>query len=353
MAFHCPPTIVEARSFVAFESGQVRPVARTPNGFYLGAVNTPDNRLEIFFVGFTGELIHLMSVPVGMEPVSVAARNDNEFWVVNHLSDSVSVIDLTEFPFKVSRTLLVGDEPRDIVFAGTGGNRAFVSTAHRGQQLTHSSISSVPGTGDPQLTTSGIGRADVWVFDGNNLGNTLGGTPLEVLTFFADTPRALATSPDGNTVYVAAFQSGNQTTTISEPNIPNGFGPGGVPGVSDNVDGAPAPEQGIIVKFDGTNWLDAEGVNWNSEVQFDLPDHDVFSINANTLASGSIVEYDHVGTVLFNMVANPSTGRIYVTNTEMPNHILFEGAGDHGGSTVQGRLSESRITVLNPGNGVR
>ena len=68
----------------------------------------------------------------GMEPVSVAARNDNEVWVVNHLSDSVSIVDLSASPAKVVRTLLVGDEPRDIVFAGTGGtNRAFITTAHR------------------------------------------------------------------------------------------------------------------------------------------------------------------------------------------------------------------------------
>ena len=35
----------------------------------------------------------------------------------------------------VARTLLVGDAPRDIVFAGTGGNRALITTAHRGQQV--------------------------------------------------------------------------------------------------------------------------------------------------------------------------------------------------------------------------
>ncbi len=40
---------------------------------------------------------------------------------------------------------------------------------------------------------------------------------------------------------------------------------------------------------------------------------------------------------------------MYVTNTELPNHINFEGPGIHGGSTVQGHLSESRITVLTPG----
>jgi hypothetical protein len=34
---------------------------------------------------------------------------------------------------RVVRTLLVGDEPRDIVFGGAGKNRAFITTAHRGQ----------------------------------------------------------------------------------------------------------------------------------------------------------------------------------------------------------------------------
>src|SRR5690606_6734165 len=115
-------------------------------------------------------LTHRATVPVGLEPVAVAARNAGEVWVVNHLSDSVSVVDVASTPPRVVRTLLVGDEPRDVVFAGTGGNRAFVTTAHRGQHRTHASIAAVPGSGDPQLTTEGIGRADVWVFDATNLG---------------------------------------------------------------------------------------------------------------------------------------------------------------------------------------
>jgi hypothetical protein len=106
-----------------------------------------------------------------------------------------------------------------------------------------------------------------------------------------------------------------------------------------------------MVKFDGSKWLDADGIDWSSTVNFNLPDHDVFSINANTLASSSVLEYDHVGTILFNMVVNTVTGLVYVTNTELPNHIIFEGPGNHGGNTVQGHLSESRITVLNPANG--
>ena len=41
-------------SFTAFESGQVRPLALSPDGTRLFAVNTPDNRLEIFAVGAGG-----------------------------------------------------------------------------------------------------------------------------------------------------------------------------------------------------------------------------------------------------------------------------------------------------------
>jgi len=343
--------------FITFESGQVRPLAMTPDGSTLLAVNTPDNTLEVFTID-GGSLTHSDSIPVGMEPVAVAARSNTEIWVVNHLSDSVSVVDLAATPAKVVQTLLVGDEPRDIVFAGTGGtDRAFITTAHRGQHL-------IEEGGSAQLTTPGVGRADVWVFNANNLGTGLGGTPDDILTFFADTPRALAVTPDRGTVYVAAFYSGNQTTAINETLVCNGFqvsggnncggggAPGGVPGPDDNAAGAAAPETGIIVKWDGSVWRDAIDRNWNARVPFSLPDHDVFSINANTLASNSIVEFDHVGTILFNMVVNPVSGKVYVTNTELPNHIRFEGPGNHGGSTVQGHLSESRITVLTPGGGV-
>jgi YVTN family beta-propeller protein len=353
------PTAAQAQtSFVAFESGSVRPLALSPDGTRLFAVNTPDNRLEVFLVTPT-ELLKLSSIPVGMEPVAVAARSNDEVWVVNHLSDSVSIVDVPSG--RVVQTLLVGDEPRDIVFAGTGGGRAFITTAHRGQHRTHGSISGVTGAGDPQLTTEGIGRADVWVFNAATPGAAIGGTPVEILTFFADTPRALATTPDLGTVYAAAFHSGNQTTTIMEPQVPDGFdsagtagcaaggtAPGGVPGPEDNAAGDPAPETGIIVKFDGAAWRDSLGRDWTGCVNLSLPDHDVFAIDANTLASGSVVEFDHVGTILFNMVVNPVSGKVYVTNLEMPNHVRFEGPGIHGGSTVQGHLSEARITVLDP-----
>jgi hypothetical protein len=78
-------------SFITFESGHVRPLALSPDGTRLFAVNTPDNRLEVFSVS-GGGLTLTDSIPVGMEPVAVAARTNTEIWVVNHLSDSVSII---------------------------------------------------------------------------------------------------------------------------------------------------------------------------------------------------------------------------------------------------------------------
>src|SRR5262249_24189041 len=206
-----------ASSFTLFESGQVRPLALSPDGRRLFAVNTPDNRLEMFRIE-GHRLVHTGSVPVGLEPVAVAAGSEREVWAVNHLSDSVSVVALDDDASgRVVRTLLVGDEPRDVVFAGPHRQRAFITTAHRGQNIPF----------DPQLTPPGVGRADVWVFDAAALGDSLGGTPLTIVTLFTDTPRALAVTPDGSRVYAAGFHTGNQTTTVSPAVLP-GFGqPGG------------------------------------------------------------------------------------------------------------------------------
>src|SRR5262245_22303948 len=247
------------QAFTAFESAQVRPLAFTPNKQLLLATNTPDAKLEVYKVKQNGGLEHVVSVPVGLEPVAVAARTNQETWVVNHLSDSVSIVKLDGTKSSVTRTLLVGDEPRDIVFAGPNQSKAFITTAHRGQN----------SLVDPQLATPGVGRADVWVFDAASGGDStsMGGTPLTILTFFADTPRALAVTPDGSKVYVAAFHSGNATASTFGATVPGLANPlppltpsSQLPfNVNVNAFGQEQPPPSVIVKYDGTNWLDENG----------------------------------------------------------------------------------------------
>ena len=106
-----------------WESPHVHPLELTPNGTRLLAINTPDARLEVFDT--TGpRLVKLHDVPVGLDPVSVRARTNDEVRVVNHVSDSVSVISLSTA--NVIATFKTDDEPADVVFAGSP-QRAFVS----------------------------------------------------------------------------------------------------------------------------------------------------------------------------------------------------------------------------------
>src|SRR5262245_10639963 len=166
----------EPQAFVNWETPQVSPLALTPDGTRLLAVNTPAARLEIFTAD-DGGLRPAASVPVGLDPVSVRARSDNEIWVVNHVSDSVSVVDLETL--NVVRTLQTADEPTDVAFAG---GRAFVVCSQRNQ---------------------------IEVYDVLNLD-----APPIVLDIAGEDPRVAAASPDGSQVYVAIFESGNETTVV-------------------------------------------------------------------------------------------------------------------------------------------
>jgi DNA-binding beta-propeller fold protein YncE/mono/diheme cytochrome c family protein len=381
-------TLAQAQpDYTLFESDPVRPIALTPDGNRLLIANTLDGYLEIFDVS-SGTAVKDASVPVGLEPVSIAVRSNTEAWVVNHLSDSVSIVDLASTPPHVKRTLLVGDEPRGIVFAGPGGNRAFIATAHRGQNTDWP---------NGEYDLEGIGRADVWVFDANDLDldtpgpdTSLTGDPLTVIQLFGDRPRALTASPDGSTVYAAVYRSGNRTVPISEGLVCNGSQ------VNCNVQGTtypagrPAPrlgycefdlgtacvsnnecsgncvrrETGIIVGFnDATgNWEDENGTNWNPAVRFSLPDLDVFEIDANASTPVETDAFSGVGTILFNMIVNPANGNLYVTNTEANNRVRFEGVGDYASTwpktppgepaSVRGNLHRSQITVIDTAGNV-
>ena len=326
-----PPAAPDTENYIAFESGQVRPLAWSADGSRLFVTNTPANRLEIYGVSEDGMSFET-SVIVGLEPVSVAIRNDREVWVVNHLSDSVSIVDVGNAP-RVVRTLLVGDEPRDIVFAGTDGERAFITAAYRGQNH--------PSFELEDLSTPGLGRADVWVYDANALdSNSLNGGPLTIINLFADSLRSLAASADGSRVYAAAFMSGNQTTILDELVVRGKKAP-----PTSNVDGVLAPNTGLIVKKRDGLWVDEANTDWSSEVKFDLPDYDVFEIAATADVPVLTRQVSGVGTSLFNMALNPVRPELYVSNTEALNHVRFEGPG-HDASTVRGHIVETRISVL-------
>lgn len=335
-------TTASAGSFALFESDPVRPIVLSSDSRRLYALNIPDGRLEILSVSAAG-LVPLASVPVGLDPVAVALRSDSEAWVVNHVSDSISIVDVAADPPRVVRTLLVGDEPRDVVFAGPQRRRAFITTAHRGQ---NSPVL-------PQLDVPGVGRADVWVFDAELARSSPQGTPEIILTLFGDTPRALTVSPDGNTVYAAVFKSGNQTTAVSAFAVCDGGElaspcmvqgkemPGGLPAPNVNFEGQPQPRTALLVKHDvGSGaWIDAIGRDWRNAVPIALPDKDVFAIDASADPPREIDAYRGVGTVIYAMATNPLSGHLYVAATEARNDLRLE-------PNLRGHLHESWLTVV-------
>src|SRR2546425_6303819 len=184
-------TLVIAQSQIStyknFEAPQVHPLTITPDGTRLLAVNTPNNSLSVFHV--TGRTLTLMAeIPVGLEPVSVSARNDREVWVTNWLSDSVSVVDLRTW--NVIRTIDVGDEPTDVVFAGQQREMAFVCVS---------------------------GLSQVKVYD-----PTAPSDSPQVIAIRGKQPRALTRDSNGSRVFVSVFESGNQTTTVPAAQVATG-----------------------------------------------------------------------------------------------------------------------------------
>ena len=218
-------TIAPDVDFSNFEPSHVHPLALSADRQRLYAVDTPGARVTVFAVEANVTLSHTDSIPVGLEPVGLALHPDGRsLWVVNHLSDSVSVVDLDAGV--VRATLDAGDEPTDVAFAA---GRAFVSVQ---------------------------GEDRIAVFDAADL------TPLARLDIFADGPRALAVSEDGTTVYAAALHSGNRTTIMS----PSGFGvPNPQPPDPPRAPNLPpnAPFAGTIVRFNPVTgaWEDEYGID--------------------------------------------------------------------------------------------
>ncbi len=313
-------------SFVNFESPQVHPLDLTPDGSKLLAVNTANNSLEVYNTSNTASApVFVRSIPVGIDPVTVRARTNSEAWVVNVISDSVSIVDLQNGI--VTKTLQTGDEPADVVFAGVSQGSAFVSCAQSKQLM---------------------------VF--NALGPT---TPIQIIPITGEQPRALATSSNGRYVYLAIFESGNGTTLIpggvnngnehsgvDDPSGPYGgvnpppnSGKNFVPAV--NPSNPPSIPVGLIVKKTNVNGLaryfDDNMGDWTAFITgasartgtpgdrvagWDMPDRDVAIIDTG---NNYALSYQ---SSLMNMVmsigVNPATGNVTVVGTDATNQIRYE-----------------------------
>src|SRR5580692_6556587 len=72
--------------FANFEPAQVNPIRLSSDGRTLYAVNTPNNTLSVFDVSRPDSPNLQNEIPVGVGPVSVNPRTQDEIWVVNQVS---------------------------------------------------------------------------------------------------------------------------------------------------------------------------------------------------------------------------------------------------------------------------
>jgi DNA-binding beta-propeller fold protein YncE len=328
-------------SYTNYESSHVSPIALTPSGDRLLAVNTPDALLEVFTVQPDGSLDPASAIRVGLEPVTVRALDDHTAWVVNNLSDTISIVDLDQEI--TAGILVVGNEPTDVVFAQ---GKAFVAVSEE-------DVVKVYDLTDLSLAPS-------------------------VVPLFGRDIRALAVSNDGSEIYAVVLRSGNRTTVVngnvilantanldaarlsalglrdvacSSPPPPYPPLPPGItrnPALPDPLPNPPngnQPAVGLIVKWDDADarWEDETGASWNDCLPYRLADNDLFVIDAATFA---VTTVRTLGTSLFGVSVQPGSGKIWVPNTEARNSVRFEHP-----LGVQGHMVDNRLSVVDPSNG--
>ena len=280
-----------APDFVHFESAHVHPICQTPGGAYVLVVNTPDGQLSVFDVrgDAPSKDDRVAEIPVGVEPVSVAALSDSEAWVVNQLSDDISVVNLNTL--HVRATVRVGDEPGDVVFAGSPV-RAYVSVS---------------------------GLDEIVVIDPATLAK------VATIPVSGHLPRALAKTADGSMVYVALMQANNRTSILSASQVPDDSVPQDLQFPKDTLNGN-APKTGLIVQQlpPENGWYDMYGDLWSSKIKYDMLDAAVLEIStATNTVSRTFGGYLRLGTENFSIAVSPVDGRVAVVNTRARNQFRF------------------------------
>jgi DNA-binding beta-propeller fold protein YncE len=303
-------------SFINFETPPVHPVSLSPDGQTLAVCNLPDNRVELFDVA-SALPRSLGEVAVGLDPVSVRWRTTNELWVANHISRTVSIIDVSRR--LVVTTLSTLDGPADVLFAGSP-SRAFISCAKENT---------------------------LQVFD------PMTRQLIRNLTIDGERPKAMAASPDGTKVYVAIFESGNgstilvgagtnNTSVLKHPDGPYGGqfpppndGSGFRPPLNSSLYGTEdrMPDSLIVKKNAADRWMDDNHGDWTEFVSgryaelsgrvagWDLPDQDLAIIDTSTFA---ITYATGLMNLCMDVAVNPASGRVSVIGTDGTNERRFE-----------------------------
>ena len=324
-------------AFTTFESGQVRPLALSPTapGSSPSTRPTTGSRSSPSTAPASP---HTGSVPVGLEPVAVAARTNTEVWVVNHLSDSVSIVDVAADA--AARRPHAAGRRRAARHRLRRAGRHPRLHHHRAPRPEPSRRSAATCTTRPASAapTSGCSTPPASA-------PTLGGTPLTIVdalrrhaararrrarTAPPSTPPSStpATRPPRSPRGGVQRRRGRRAVhRLRRPAMPGGLPPARTPNFAGRHR---QPEVGLIVKFDDAtgHWEDELGRNWDNARALQLPDLDVFAIDANAGPPAQTASLRARRHRPLQHGGEPGrAGRSTSRNTDAHNEVRFEGPG--------------------------
>ena len=288
-----------------FASPHANPIAVSGDSVFVA--NTPADTVDVIDANTKKVLTR---VNVGIDPVSIAVRPDGrEIWVSNHVSDSVSVIDIVkdsptylqviatiqEFNPKTKATMF--DEPMGIAFANN--QKAYVALSS-----------------ENQIAVIDVEKRNV----------------TKRLRIPAQDPRSIVVH--GERLFVIPFESNNKTQLSG--------------GAKKDIDGE-------LVTFDA--WEHSIRVNNVLSLGHitdivkhpDVPDRDLFVFDTKT---DKLVEtVDTLGTLLYGITVD-SKGRVFIAQTDARNDANGRaGTKKHGIKEMENRAFLNQITKVDFSNG--
>lgn len=332
-----------AAAFVNFETPHVHPIALSPDNELLAVCNTADYSVEVFQFGNDGIPKLRNSIFVGIDPVSVRFRTNNELWVVNQLSDSISIINLNTN--RVYHTLNTADEPADVVFTSYASDQEVAlvscSSVDTIQVFLISDLdvapTSLPIAGeDPRaMVVDGDGNVHVAIFESGNGTTILGGGAAESTSEGEGTSAGESTSESGSCTRIefppniVSDSAGPYGGDNPPPNDGNNFNP--------SMTALNPPPVGLIVREDNEGkWKDDNGRDWSEFVDgnqaelsgriedWGLIDNDIATIKMNPISGYEIAYHENLMTMCMALSVNPTNGKVTLVGTESRNEVRFE-----------------------------